>query len=303
LDAIELDIVKALIQDCRLSYQELSKRVGITRSAVKKRIDRLVETNVIHEYVVRLSSEMTKMEYAFAILEFESPPDENEVLKALSRSQSITQVSKTFDKRFVVFAVYFSIDELSDLTTLIWSLEGLKDVKLYPKFMVDRGGTMELTGVHKKILRALMKNARMSIADIAKETGLTSRRVTKALGQMRDSGAVRFTIRLTENVGEKGTEVVTTVGWDAKQISLDKVMQWLQDEFHENYIAGDPLATEPIILVEFTVDHVRDVDTLSARLRKAEFITSVDSMLLFPSHRLSDPRARKLDEYLTEAGF
>ena len=303
LDKADLDIVKALIQDCRMSYQDLSKRVGITRSAVKKRLDRLIESGVIHKFVVRLSSSMTNMEYAMAFLEFKSPPSEDDIIRALSSSPSITQVSKAFDGRYCVFGVYYSIDELSELTTLLWSLRDLKDVRLYSKFMVDRGGEMELTGVHMKILRVLMDDARMSIADISKQTGLTSRRVTKALGQMRDSGAVRFTIRVTENVSEKSTEVVTAIAWDAQQKSLDDVVHWLEDEFSENFIAADPLATEPTILVEFTVDHIRDVDMLSARLMESPFINSVESMILYPSHRFSDPRARKLDELLSESGF
>jgi DNA-binding Lrp family transcriptional regulator len=303
LDTIDLDIIKSLIEDCRISYQELSKRTGITRSAVKKRLDRLVESNVIHDFVVRLSSAMSNMEYAFTILKFESTPNEENLYEELSQSPSIYQVSKTFDGRYCVFAVYFSIDELSELTTFLWNIKDLKDIRLYPKLMVDRGGTMKFTGVHLRILRCLMKDARMSISNIARDTSLTTRKVTKALKQMRESGAVRFTIRVTENVGEKGTEVVTAVGWDTKQISLDEVMQWLKHEFRDNFIAGDPLATEPTILVEFTVNHVRDVDTLSARLRKSEFINSVDSMILYPSHRFSDSRAKKLDDYLTGAGF
>jgi DNA-binding Lrp family transcriptional regulator len=154
-----------------------------------------------------------------------------------------------------------------------------------------------------RILRTLLEDARMSIADIAKQTGLTSRRVSKALRQMQETSAARFTIRVTENVSDKSTEVVTAVGWDAQQKTLDEVIHWLETEFSENFIAADPLATEPTILVAFTVDHIRDVDTLTARLMESVFINSVESMILYPSHRFSDPRARKLDEILTAAGF
>ena len=286
-----------------MSFQEISKRTGITRSAVKKRVDRLVESDVIHQFVVRLSPAMTNMEYAFAILDFDSSPNEESLLHTLESSPSITQVSETFDGRFCVFGVYFSTDELSELTSLLWSLENLKEVTLYPKFMVDRGGKMKLTGVHMKILRCLMNDARMSIGDISARTGLTARRVTKAMKQMREYRAIEFTIRLTENIGDRGTEVVTKVDWDVSKALLDDVMEWLKNEFSENYIAGDPLATEPSILIEFTVDRVRDVETISAKLRKSDYITSVESMLLYPAHRFSDPRTMKLDQILNEAGF
>jgi hypothetical protein len=51
------------------------------------------------------------------------------------------------------------------------------------------------------------------------------------------------------------------------------------------------------------VEHVRDVDLITERLLNSGFITSVESMILYPSTRFSDPRAIKLDQILTESGF
>ena len=303
MDATDVEIVKLLIRDCRISYQELSKKVGITRSAVKKRVDKLVNSNVVHKYIVRLSSEMTNMEYILAILDFTSPPNETNLQHVLSKNLSITQLSKSFDGRFCVFGVYFSAKELSELTSLLWGLQEIEDIKLYPKFMHNRGGTMELTSVHMKILRCLLEDARMSISDISARTGLTARRVTKSLDQMRQSEAVNFTIRLTENIADTGAEVVTKVNWNANSSTREIVMQWLEDEFRENYIAADPLATEPAIWISFTVNHVRDVEELTKRLLNSEFVTAVDSMILYPAVRFTDPRIRKLDQILSDAGY
>ena len=303
MDATDVEIVKLLIRDCRISYQELSKKVGITRSAVKKRVDKLVNTNVVHKYIVRLSSAMTNMEYILATLDFKSPPNETNLQHILSRNPSITQLSKSFNGRFCAFGVYFSDEELSEMTSLLWSLREIKEVKLYPKFMHNRGGTMKLTGVHMKILRCLLEDARMNISDISERTGLTARRVTKSLDQMRQSEAVIFTIRLTENIADTGAEVVTKVNWDTNSSTREIVMQWLEDEFRENYIAADPLATEPAIWISFTVNHIRDVEELTKRLLNSEFIIEVDSMILYPAVRFLDPRTRKLDQILTEAGY
>ena len=303
MDAIDVEIVKLLIRDCRISFQELSNKVGITRSAVKKRVDKLVESNVVHKFVTRLSSAITEMEYVLAILDFKSPPDEENLQLVLSKSISITQVSKTFDGRFCVFGVYFSSDELSEFTTLLWSLNDLRDVELYPKFIHDKGGVMKLTSVHMKILRCLIEDARMSISDISEKTGLTARRVAKSLEQMKESEAVHFTIRLTENIADRGTEVVTKVVWDVNKTTREEVLLYLKNEFRENYIAADPLATEPTIWISFTLNHVRGVEDITTRLLQSEFITYVDSMILYPATRFADPRTRKLDQVLTDAGF
>ena len=303
MDAIDIELIKLLIQDCRMSYRDLSDRVGISRTAVKKRIDNMVESNIIHKFTVRLSQSMTGMEYLLAILEFDSPLDEASLFSSLEESPLITQVSKTFDERFAVFGVYFTNDDLSGLTTMFWGLKNIKDVKLFPKFLRDKGGKIELTRVHMMILRCLMEDARLSVSSISELTGLTPRKVTSAMTQMRKSRAVVFTIRLTENVTSKGTEVVTVVGWDVKKTSLDEMKHYLQNEFRENYIAADPLATEPTILVEFTVMNIQDIEKISQILQESGFVTSVESLLLYPTKRFSDPRVRKLDAILSEAGY
>ncbi|MHA2142531.1 MAG: hypothetical protein ACXADC_17855 [Candidatus Thorarchaeota archaeon] len=80
-------------------------------------------------------------------------------------------------------------------------------------------------------------------------------------------------------------------------------MQWLRDDFSENYITADALATEPTVLISFTVEYVRDVDLITERLLNSGFITSVESMILYPSTRFSDHRAIKPDLLIAESGF
>ncbi len=55
------------------------------------------------------------------------------------------------------------------------------------------------TGVTRKILRLLSENARISISDIAKETGLSRRTVSMRLKKMEEELGLRYTIELNED--------------------------------------------------------------------------------------------------------
>lgn len=54
LDPIDSAIITLLVEDARRSYADLGGRVGLTASAVKRRVDRLREGGAISGFTVRL---------------------------------------------------------------------------------------------------------------------------------------------------------------------------------------------------------------------------------------------------------
>ena len=54
LDRLDEDIIALLVEDARRSYAELGERVGLSASAVKRRVDRLRAGGAITGFTVRL---------------------------------------------------------------------------------------------------------------------------------------------------------------------------------------------------------------------------------------------------------
>ena len=50
LDALDQQIVSLLIENARLSYSDIGEKVGLSRVAVKSRIQALEQRGVIEEY-------------------------------------------------------------------------------------------------------------------------------------------------------------------------------------------------------------------------------------------------------------
>lgn len=54
LDRLDEDIIALLVEDARRSYAELGERIGLSASAVKRRVDRLRAGGAITGFTVRL---------------------------------------------------------------------------------------------------------------------------------------------------------------------------------------------------------------------------------------------------------
>ncbi|MFG3440027.1 Lrp/AsnC family transcriptional regulator [Nonomuraea sp. NPDC047897] len=55
LDQLDRDIIAALVEDARATYAEIGHQVGLSASAVKRRVDRLRETGAITGFSARVA--------------------------------------------------------------------------------------------------------------------------------------------------------------------------------------------------------------------------------------------------------
>ncbi|MFX1484171.1 MAG: AsnC family transcriptional regulator [Promethearchaeota archaeon] len=303
MDSIEQKIVDLLAINCRISPQDLSKRIGISANDAKRRYDTLIETDVIHEFKTLLSPLITNEELFIAVLDFNVVPSEKDINKALSSNPSVWKVHRALEDNFVVFGFYFSQEELSKLAFTLRSLPGVGYVELHSNFSRHWGGKIALNDNDKMILRCLMENTRMSVADIAKKTGLASTMIYDSIEMMRKSETVLFTINAADYMKQSKIEVLTKIQWNVRDTSQEKVSEWLKESFSSVYLREFVSVTEPTIFFNFIVNHVQDVELVRSKAINSGLISRIAPLILFPGTVFPDPRVKKLDEFLTETGF
>ena len=95
LDTTDQKILKLLIENARLSYSEISEKVGLSRVAVKMRINAMEERGII---------------------EIETKPDAlDDIIKHLYDNKTVTQIYRiTGDCRLHVHAVASCNDEMEN---------------------------------------------------------------------------------------------------------------------------------------------------------------------------------------------
>ena len=116
LDALDQKIVQLLIHNARMSYSDIGESVGISRVAVKARIQSLERRGIIEEYTTIINPQ--KISGAVSCyFEIETLPDTlAEVTETLKENEAITQVYRVTGKnKLHVHAVAASSEEMEKL--------------------------------------------------------------------------------------------------------------------------------------------------------------------------------------------
>ena len=116
LDALDQKIVRLLIENARIYYSDIGQEVGISRVAVKARIQALEQRGIIEEYTTIINPQ--KISGAVSCyFEIETLPDTlAEVTETLKENEAITQVYRVTGKnKLHVNAVAASSEEMEML--------------------------------------------------------------------------------------------------------------------------------------------------------------------------------------------
>ena len=98
LDELDQKILQLLIQNARMSYSEIGQQVGISRVAVKMRVQALEKKGIIEEYTTVINPQ--KISGAVSCyFEIETAPDAlAEVAELLRRNDTVTQIYRVTGK-------------------------------------------------------------------------------------------------------------------------------------------------------------------------------------------------------------
>lgn len=116
LDDLDQHIIQLLIKNARMSYSDIAQEVGISRVAVKTRIQSLEQRGVIEEYTTIINPQ--KISGAVSCyFELETTPDMlTTVIELLNQNDTITQIYRVTGKnKLHVHAIAASNEEMEVL--------------------------------------------------------------------------------------------------------------------------------------------------------------------------------------------
>lgn len=131
LDALDRRLVDLLTQNARYTYSELGERLGLSRVAIKNRMDALEQRGVIEGYTVIVNPQRLGSAVS-CYYEIETRPEAlPRVIAALQDCPSITQIYRvTGACRLHVHAVAASQEELETLTReVLDQLSGVEHIE------------------------------------------------------------------------------------------------------------------------------------------------------------------------------
>ena len=301
MDEIDKGILSQLSRNCRMTYEELSRKYGITANAIKRRVQKLEENKVIAGYSVTLRPAMIDANQIIGMIETDGTMDEHEYVSEIGSHPLVVAAAAYTDGYYALIAEYITPSDLAELSTYLRSLHGAKSVEIHT-FITRRGKKMNLNKLHLRVIASLIKDARMSIIEIVKDTGFSARRVRRALDELILGEGIRFAA-LLELGAASSIPFLVKCYYDEKRITPDKINQELEDKYTMPYWEAYISATEPLFYCLMAVDYLSEIDDVVRTLRREEYITSVRPLIGFYHDYFDGPRTRKLREILLDSGL
>ncbi|MBY8998359.1 MAG: Lrp/AsnC family transcriptional regulator [Candidatus Thorarchaeota archaeon] len=303
MDSIDKRIILALDENCRLSYQALAEKLGLTATAIRKRLDRLTKTGVIEEFSIVLRPAMMDSDYLIALVSTDGSENEAAFIEQIGSNLMVIQVGQVVTstgRLYFVHSEYIGAEGLQNLGTFLRTLEPVTDIELHTT-LIQRGEKFDIKNLHLRVLKLLLDDARMQVSEISERTGLTSRRVSRAIQEMQDSNAFWFAARWNLSLGSN-TEFYLKIKYDEQTATKDVVDEWLRDAFPDEYWFSFYSAMEPTLFAKFVTDHFREAEEISRTVKNAPFLKSVDVLLSYPVKKFPRLGRILIEEMIEESG-
>jgi Lrp/AsnC family leucine-responsive transcriptional regulator len=297
LDKIDKFILYDLSANCRTSFQTLANKYQMTANAVKKRVAKMEESGVIVRYSVELTPSAIDAEVLLAVVSTDGSQDEDDFVDLIGNNPLVFDVSPLTGATYLVFADYSSSTELSELGRFLRALKGVLRVEIHTLLRFREREIDEFTGLQLRVLKALLEDARMPLASIAKKAGLTARRVRKIVQELLDSNSVRLTIKWNPEAS-KGVPFIARIAFDESKIIPTDLERWLRDVFPIPLWEVMMSSSDPVIFAYFVAQDQTHLEEIVRDVRRAEFVKSVISFVNKPTRVFLGPRNYRLREML-----
>lgn len=228
LDSKDHKILYHLFLNSRESLSSIGKKVGLPKTVVKYRIDRLVNENIIKNFttmidVFKLGYTVYRLNFVF---QYASPEKEKEMINYFENYKHIWSAASSkgrFDFTTTILVknpADFYLFYEDTLKRFRYYLKEIDFSQLYEKFGYKHaslfteetshpekafeyrftGNTLDIDDIDYQILCMLSKNSRIPSIEMAKETKMTSTTVINRVSRLINDGIIlRYSILIDPN--------------------------------------------------------------------------------------------------------
>lgn len=298
LDEIDKTLWQELYGNCRASYQYLANKLGLTANGVRKRVERLIESGVIIEWSISLQPAMIDSQYAFIEVMTDGTHDSDELFKQFYDKPEIYVILPLTSGDYVLHAFYNGSEGLLNLSSFLRQLNGVKETQIHPT-ITSIGNKIELSNLQRRVLKFLVKDPRMSISQIAQESGLTSRRVRKIVDQLQESNAFIFDFTWNPNAGDS-MAFLARIEYDPKKGTSDDIENRIRADYNLEYFYSHVSAIDTVMFSVFMIQHLFDMEQIANSLKKYPGVKTVKPLIYYSATVATPLTVSHLEELLSE---
>ncbi|MFW9919866.1 MAG: Lrp/AsnC family transcriptional regulator, partial [Candidatus Thorarchaeota archaeon] len=135
MDLLDKKILTELTKNCRMTYQELSDKVGYTPNAIRKRVDKLIENGTLYSFTLRPTLNSMNANIALTLIETDGSESPNEFIDSLGTNEMVGEVNPIVTKDhgfYLVLSDYVGANGIFDLGGFFRRLDNVITVEMHP---------------------------------------------------------------------------------------------------------------------------------------------------------------------------
>ncbi|HJJ22211.1 MAG TPA: winged helix-turn-helix transcriptional regulator [Nitrosopumilus sp.] len=266
MDNLDIKILSRLLNNCRESDRQIGIELDLSGGAVHTRIQKMEEKGIIEEFFIKVEPPVL----GYGVLYF--------VVSGESINKILEQVSLVGEPYFVVPCIggitVCSIvvkENLKQKIELVSKL--MKDVRVLSIFEAENPGfNSNLTKTDLEILEELIKDPRQKIENIAKNTNMATKTITRCIEKLQENDGIQFTLIYDPKKIDNFIPHVILTWIEGK---LKETLENMNNIFSESYLQIPFIAKNQIVLFMYS-DSIFKMDELTQKVRTIENVKSAD---------------------------
>lgn len=195
MDKTDLILSQYLLADSRVSYRELADRLGLSVNAVHKRIQAMIEAGIIRAFTTRLRLDLSG---GITVLMFGKGEgfDQAELRERIQATGDVYWLAFTGADHLIVGAYLKGLAELDAHIRFVKEVCRMDApfVGLMAAFPPPGHAPLGLTKLDHRIVAALHRDSRKTVAQIATELGQSAKVVRRRLSAMEEAKLLDYSI-------------------------------------------------------------------------------------------------------------
>ena len=283
MDKNDLLLCQLLLRNSRTPVRELGEKLGLSVAAVHGRIQTLKDAGIIKAFTARIG--LPRLQATIVLAWGTSRAASNEeILERLKRDDHVYWIAFAGAGSVYVGAYLRSPTELDAYVSFIAKEAELTDPVIG---LLSMGSGLPdepvLDRTDCRILQALHRDARKSVADVAEEIGLSAKTVGRRLGRMVEEGSAELSM---EWYPDAANDIICMWHLDLRpSADRNRASALLANKYGGNLLFAMPLSNLPrFLLVATWTGSMKDLKDLQTRFGQEKPFARVVPNVLYTGY-------------------
>jgi Lrp/AsnC family transcriptional regulator, regulator for asnA, asnC and gidA len=131
IDELDLEIIKYLQTDARMSFRDIGKNLGVPHTTVFTRAEKLIDKGIIKKFAAVLHPHELGLQIGYVIVD--APPSESkEIAKQIAELDEARKVFRTFDGKILVSVIVPERKQHEGMEEFLSKINCKTGMKAYP---------------------------------------------------------------------------------------------------------------------------------------------------------------------------